>query len=112
MIKEVIIILLPVLLCPLELSRAAKISITEPFLNKYFTSSLECLVLPLSQFISFCKAGINLHISSILATVIEAACSFSYIILKAFYPLVLILLFSYKLSIYFHPRFCVRFNYW
>ena len=35
-----------------------------------------------------------------------------FVILKAFYPLVLILLYSYKLSISFHPRHIVRFDCW
>nr|DAI41713.1 MAG TPA: hypothetical protein [Caudoviricetes sp.] len=36
---------------------------------------------------------------------IKAACSFSVVIPKTFYSLVLILLLSYKLSIFFHPRY-------
>ena len=94
----------PVLLCPLELCFAAKISIVELFLNTYFTLSFDLTVFPFSQFISLPKAGIKVHISSILAIVIEAACSFSFVILKAFYPLVLTLTYSCKLSISFHPR--------
>ena len=64
---------LPVRLCPLEVSLAAKISIVEPLLKVYFTSSLDFLDTPRDQFISLLNAGINLQISSIFAIVIEAA---------------------------------------
>ena len=102
----------PVRRCPLEDCLAAKMSIVEPFLNTYFTLSFDLVETPLSQFISLFNAGINVQISSILAIVILAACSFSFVILKAFYPLVLILLYPYKLSIAFHPRHFVRFDCW
>lgn len=87
-------------------------SIVEPFLKTYFTLSFDFVETPLSQLISSFKPGISLQISSIFATVILAACSFSFVILKAFYLLVLTLLYSYKLSISFHPRHIVRFDCW
>nr|DAU32056.1 MAG TPA: hypothetical protein [Caudoviricetes sp.] len=65
-----------VLRCPRELSFAASISIVEPFLKIYFTVSFVFLDWPRSQLISLSSAGIREHISSILETVIEAACSF------------------------------------
>nr|DAS28132.1 MAG TPA: hypothetical protein [Caudoviricetes sp.] len=42
----------------------------------YFTVSFVFLDWPRSQLISLSRAGIREHISSILETVIEAACSF------------------------------------
>ena len=66
----------PVLLCPLDVSLAAKMSIVEPLLKVYFTSSLDFLDTPRAQFISLLNAGMSLQISSIFAIVIDAACSF------------------------------------
>ncbi|MBO6244023.1 MAG: hypothetical protein J6O41_05620, partial [Clostridia bacterium] len=102
----------PVLRWPLDDCLAAKISIVEPFLNTYLTLSFDFVDTPRSQLISLFKPGISLQISSILAIVIDAACSFSFVTLRIFYPLVLILLYSYKLSISFHPRHIVRFDCW
>ena len=82
---------IPVLLWPLVFSVALKTSIVEPFLNIYLTSLVEFRVWPRSLFSSLSRAGIKLHNCSIFDIVIDAAYSFNIVILKAFYPLVLLL---------------------
>lgn len=81
----------PVRLWPLLFSVALNTSMDEPFLNRYLTSLVEVLDSPRSRLNSLFRAGINVQIYSIFDMVILAACSFSIVILKAFYPLVLLL---------------------
>lgn len=94
----------PVARLPRELCLAAIISNLLPFLNISSIFSFDVFVLPLVQSNSFLKPGINLQSSSAFSFAIPAACSFSFVILKVFYPLDLIFTSSYKLSINFHPR--------
>ena len=93
----------PCLRPPLELSLTATTSNLAPFLKLTLTQSFENCVF--FQSISFLNAGNMSNISSTFSLAILAACSFSYVIVKAFYPLLLTLQFcvssAYVLTISF-----------